>query len=376
LAGTITGAAIPNILQAAMEAGINDERILDALVSVPYTVTWNDGGLTGSAAELRNAMRDAGVAVGIPEAQMDLFVTRIIAIDTGLTGNVTAMVPNMVGKSIYQAWLALEKAGLRCGAITMTADRGDIPIGQVSAQNPAANAADAPGSLVALTAQKGQTVPDVADETADAAIDAIEAALLAAGNLGANIAGTAEADDDIVTTTNVHGLVAGDRVWLRSLTGGTGLTQGLLYYIRDVSTTKKFKVALTEGGTAINIEADATAIVFNKLTATIVDPGEFAADDAVVSTPAAGTFQNPATPVTFTLGGVEVPAWDEEGEGTDGVFSKAEFESACTSAGLVGVGTGVENAAAENDVLTVSKSGFVQNGSAVAFTYSTGPGEE
>lgn len=73
---------------------------------------------------------------------------------------------------------------------------------------------------------------------------------------------TAEADDDLVTKA-AHGLVTGDRVVLTAITGGTGLTQGSVYYVIRVSSST-FKLASTQAlaaaGTGIDITVDGTSI--------------------------------------------------------------------------------------------------------------------
>lgn len=68
----------------------------------------------------------------------------------------------------------------------------------------------------------------------------------------------AEADDDIVTSA-AHGFESGLAITFPVLNGGTGLTAiTQVYYVRDV-TPNTFKVALTPGGAAVNITADATS---------------------------------------------------------------------------------------------------------------------
>jgi hypothetical protein len=68
---------------------------------------------------------------------------------------------------------------------------------------------------------------------------------------------TIEADDDVVTSA-AHGLVDGQKVVFTALTGGTGLTTTVEYFVRDAA-TDTFKVAASLGGAAINVSADATA---------------------------------------------------------------------------------------------------------------------
>ena len=78
--------------------------------------------------------------------------------------------------------------------------------------------------------------------------------------------GTAEADDDLVTVTG-HNLTNGTRVRITALTGGTGLTNGNYYYVRDKN-TNVFKLALTSTGAAIDITLDASAITVRRVANT------------------------------------------------------------------------------------------------------------
>jgi hypothetical protein len=60
---------------------------------------------------------------------------------------------------------------------------------------------------------------------------------------------------DLITASAPHGLVAGDRVWFPTLTGGTGLTaaEGTWYYVIATGlTTTAFKVSTTLAGAAVN----------------------------------------------------------------------------------------------------------------------------
>lgn len=69
---------------------------------------------------------------------------------------------------------------------------------------------------------------------------------------------TGEADNDYFSAPG-HTLGNGDRVVFPVLTGGTGLTAGSTpYFVRDVS-SGLFKVALTEGGPAVNFTTDVTS---------------------------------------------------------------------------------------------------------------------
>lgn len=75
---------------------------------------------------------------------------------------------------------------------------------------------------------------------------------------------TAAAATDLVTKAN-HGLVANDRIYFTTLTGGTGLALNTSYYVLSSGlTANDFKVALTQGGAAINITVDYSAVSYVK----------------------------------------------------------------------------------------------------------------
>lgn len=70
---------------------------------------------------------------------------------------------------------------------------------------------------------------------------------------------TADAGTDVITS-NGHGLSDGNQISLATGPGGTlpaGLNDTTTYFVRD-STTNTFKVALTNGGTAVNITSAGT----------------------------------------------------------------------------------------------------------------------
>ena len=93
--------------------------------------------------------------------------------------------------------------------------------------------------------------------------------MAARGMLGSNIAlaNPSAAADDIVDTTGAHGLSIGDAVVFTSLTGGTGLTAGRVYWVVDTSFgSTTFRVTDKPGGTAIGFSTDITAGNVAKLT--------------------------------------------------------------------------------------------------------------
>lgn len=64
------------------------------------------------------------------------------------------------------------------------------------------------------------------------------------------------ASTDVITISG-HQFVNGQRVWIKpgTLTGGSGLTAGIEYFVRDVS-GNTFKLAATSGGAAVNFGSD------------------------------------------------------------------------------------------------------------------------
>lgn len=73
---------------------------------------------------------------------------------------------------------------------------------------------------------------------------------------------TAAAATNLVTKAT-HGLVAGDRLYFTTLTGGAGLALNTSYYvIASGLTTNDFKVSLTVGGTEVDITTNYTAVSY------------------------------------------------------------------------------------------------------------------
>ncbi len=102
----------------------------------------------------------------------------------------------------------------------------------------------------------GATVAFVGFETTLAAGDGKTAGWWPVGGQPLQV-GVVETDDDTITS-KAHGLTNGQRVVVMDITGGglpTGLTEGTVYYVRDVA-TDTFKVETTSGGGAVAISAD------------------------------------------------------------------------------------------------------------------------
>jgi len=100
-------------------------------------------------------------------------------------------------------------------------------------------------------------------------------ALTVAGN-------AAIASTDLITAT-AHGLVAGNRMKIKSLTGGAGLADEGVYYVVAPVTANTFKVSATLNGTPIDITSDSsvfTAVQYNDiLNAVIFGPEAYAFGD-------------------------------------------------------------------------------------------------
>lgn len=76
--------------------------------------------------------------------------------------------------------------------------------------------------------------------------------------------GTGQNAGDTITK-NGHGFSNGDRVTFRTLTGGSGLSTGVTYYVVNKA-TNTFQVSLTSGGAAVAITADYSTVVFVRST--------------------------------------------------------------------------------------------------------------
>jgi hypothetical protein len=77
--------------------------------------------------------------------------------------------------------------------------------------------------------------------------------------LATGLAFTVVAATDIFTSA-AHGYSNGDPVVPSALTGATGITAGLYYYVRDV-TTNTFKLAATLGGAVVDVSVDGSGTI-------------------------------------------------------------------------------------------------------------------
>src|SRR5262245_12797780 len=97
-----------------------------------------------------------------------------------------------------------------------------------------------------------------------------------------------------IFTANAHGLKNGQPIVLNSLTGGAGLTAGIIYWV-ITATTNTFQLSLTLGGSAVNFTTDLTAGFFNSITDPLLFQIEqqsvrIVEDYQHISYPAAATF--------------------------------------------------------------------------------------
>ncbi len=134
----------------------------------------------------------------------------------------------------------------------------------------------------------GQIYVDATTQQAGALIMIAPASSTAAGDTrfllddtGAAVtSGTIEADDNIYSKAT-HGFETGDRLTLNSLTGGTGVTAGQIYFFHKLTSGTGYlcsTLAAALAGTAINVTLDATNVSLTKQNAvgfslsTAVDP--------------------------------------------------------------------------------------------------------
>lgn len=75
---------------------------------------------------------------------------------------------------------------------------------------------------------------------------------------------TGVASTDIVTSTG-HGYANGDRVWFSALSGGSGLSTGTVYFVRD-RTDDTFKLASGAGGDALDFSSDISSGTVRKVS--------------------------------------------------------------------------------------------------------------
>lgn len=118
--------------------------------------------------------------------------------------------------------------------------------------------------------------------------DASAGTFYGSGTLGSTadpVPFTAEADTDVITADN-HGFTDTQTVVVIDAGGGgvipTGLTEGTIYFVRD-ATTDTFKLALTSGGSAIDLTVDGAGFVQRIITETFAAQGTYTLTDADVA---------------------------------------------------------------------------------------------
>lgn len=98
-----------------------------------------------------------------------------------------------------------------------------------------------------------------------------------------NAGNAAIAATDLITTSNNHGLVVGNRIKITAITGGAGLTAGNTYFVVAPVTATTFKLSSTLNGAAIDITSDSSAftanVVNDVLNAVIFGPEAYAFGD-------------------------------------------------------------------------------------------------
>jgi beta-lactam-binding protein with PASTA domain len=168
MAGSITAETVTATRLWANSIGIPDETI-DAIFqrTVDQEWAWALSGVPTAIAKVTELLRPHFVAMGFPSEVADRFTTAhdlLHASNKELT--VAIFVPDITGMTEADASAYLSSIGLALGVVTTTADQGTpFLVGEIAAQNPAANASAIPAATVAVTVQKGQLVPVVVGET-------------------------------------------------------------------------------------------------------------------------------------------------------------------------------------------------------------------
>jgi hypothetical protein len=127
-------------------------------------------------------------------------------------------------------------------------------------------------------------------------LDALGAVVTHAGLLqaGSGQSFTGETADDLVDDTS-HGLSNGQIVVLSSLTGGSGLTAGVPYYVVS-ATTNSFGLARTAGGSAVDFGSDVTAGTYTVLTEISGGSPAYARQAVTWASAAGGAMDETASP--------------------------------------------------------------------------------
>jgi hypothetical protein len=98
---------------------------------------------------------------------------------------------------------------------------------------------------------------------------------------------------DVITAT-AHGYQNGDRVYFVSITGGSGLTAGTIYFVRDRA-TDTFKLSANDGGAVIDFTTDISAAQVRKVSSGRISGASSAAGVNVVTVSATNSANETGT---------------------------------------------------------------------------------
>jgi len=156
---------------------------------------------------------------------------------------------------------------------------------------------------------------------------------------------TGVATTDLLTKVG-HGLVNGDLVVLRSLTGGTGLIEEFPYYIVGVS-GNDFQLSQLSGGSAFNFTTDISSVSVVKLVELSGGTPTYARKSATFSAAAGGVLASSNAPV------FDCPA--------AAVVNYAGFFSAVTVGTLLGIDLVTEETFGAQGTYTLTSSSLDLN---------------
>lgn len=178
---------------------------------------------------------------------------------------------------------------------------GDRSIGTMIRGNQALGAGQASSAAVGqaaavfLSQGNGLHFIQIGNNTAIVMGDELEAAANGQFNKRVTRTGTATASTDLVNIT-AHGFVANTPVTFSVLTGGTGLTNGVTYYVSATGLTANvFSVTAAPGSAVIDITGDYSAVSISTVAAGI-------AVGAAPATSAGGIIEAILYPTPFATG--------------------------------------------------------------------------
>jgi hypothetical protein len=142
----------------------------------------------------------------------------------------------------------------------------------------------------------------------------------------------AESTDTITATA--HGYQNGDRVYFVSITGGSGLTAGPIYFVRDRA-TDTFKLSANDGGAVIDFTTDISAAQVRKVSSGRISGASSAAGVNVVTVSATNSANETGTR-EFVIG-ISPEVAPESQASLDAIVATISLP-----AGNVRMGSGVE----------------------------------